>query len=176
MAPTPTVVAAKVAAVVAARATIVVVATIAPARMERILHPDAVGAAAIDCQGSAMTALRPFDIPFVLLATAITIGSTLLVYGNSAGTARVVVEAGNREWVYSLENDETVLVTGPLGISTIAIHDGKVHFEDSPCANQVCVASGTIERPGQWIACLPNAVFVRIEGSPGEDEPDATSR
>ncbi len=123
-----------------------------------------------------MTALRPFDIPLVLVAVAITLASTLLVYGNSAGTARVVVEAGDREWIYSLENDEKISVTGPLGISIIAIHDGKVHFEESPCVNQVCVASGTIERPGQWLACLPNAVFVRIEGSPGEDEPDATSR
>jgi len=144
--------------------------------MVKILPPDAAGAVAIDGKGSAMTALRPFDIPLVLLAVAITLVSTLLVYGNSAGTARVVVEAGNREWVYSLENDETVSVTGPLGTSTIAIHNGKVHFEESPCANQVCVASGTIERPGQWIACLPNAVFVRIEGIPDEDEPDATSR
>jgi hypothetical protein len=123
-----------------------------------------------------MTALRPFDIPIVLVAVAITAAWTFVVYGNSAGTARVVVEAGGSQWVYSLENDEMVPVSGPLGISTIAIHEGKVHFGESPCANQVCVASGTIERPGQWIACLPNAVFVRIEGSPAEDEPDATSR
>jgi len=123
-----------------------------------------------------MTALRPFDIPLVLVAAAITVASTLLAYGTSAGTARVVVEAGDQQWVYTLENAVTVPVTGSLGISTIVIHNGEVHFEKSPCVNQVCVASGTIKRPGQWIACLPNAVFVRIEGSPAEDEPDATSR
>ena len=66
--------------------------------------------------------------------------------------------------------DQTVRVTvpGPLGISIIELEDEKARFLSSPCANQICIASGAVQRRAQWIACLPNAVLVRVEGSAGQ--------
>ena len=35
-------------------------------------------------------------------------------------------------------------------------------------SRQVCVHMGAISKPGQWVACLPNKVFVRVRGNSGQ--------
>jgi hypothetical protein len=47
----------------------------------------------------------------------------------------------------------------------IEIGDGRARVLASPCTNQTCVASGTIHSRGQWIACLPNGIFVSVESA-----------
>jgi len=37
--------------------------------------------------------------------------------------------------------------------------------EDSPCRDKICVLGGWISHSGEWLACLPNSVFVRVEGA-----------
>jgi hypothetical protein len=44
------------------------------------------------------------------------------------------------------------------------IRDGSAWVVSSQCPNQICVRQGKISRPGQWIACLPNDIFIRISG------------
>ncbi len=120
--------------------------------------------------------LKAFDIPAVALAAAVAVVSAVLVYGGGAGETRVIIESHGKTWVYPLDADEEVSVPGELGSTVVHIHGGKVAVESSPCANQTCVAAGAIDSNGQWIACLPNGVFVRIEGSSKNEAPDATSR
>jgi hypothetical protein len=59
-------------------------------------------------------------------------------------------------------------VKGPLGETVVVISGGKARVEDSPCPDKLCVHMPAISKPGQWIACLPNRVFVRVRGSSGE--------
>jgi hypothetical protein len=120
--------------------------------------------------------LKPFDVPAVLLAAAITAGAAFWVYGGASGEAKVIIESGDKTWVYPLDAEETIAVPGALGTTVVHIHDGAAAVESSPCENQTCVAAGSIHLNGQWVACLPNAVFVRIEGSAIDEVPDATSR
>lgn len=122
--------------------------------------------------------LKPFDLVILMMAIGLTALSAWLVYGPAAGanTARqVIIEGSDQTWVYPLKSEETIQVTGPLGITIVEIHDGHAHIEQSPCKNQTCVSSGSISRPGDWIACLPNSVFVRIEGSEQEGGVDAAT-
>jgi hypothetical protein len=95
----------------------------------------------------------------------------------AAGKPEAIISDGSKnEWVYPLDVDRHVEVTGPLGITVVHIHSGEVCIESSPCPNKTCVAAGDISKPGQWVACLPNQVFVRIEGGPEHgDEIDAHS-
>jgi hypothetical protein len=66
--------------------------------------------------------------------------------------------------VYPLGADRTVTVSGPLGDTVVEIRGGQARVLSSPCAEKICVRSGAIARPGQWIACLPNRVFLDVQG------------
>ena len=70
-----------------------------------------------------------------------------------------------------LTEDRTILAKGPLGNTEVQIAGRKVWVDDSPCTNKVCIAMGTITQSGQYVACLPNHVFVRITG--GTQNPEA---
>ncbi len=80
-------------------------------------------------------------------------------------TAHVVIEASGAQWIYTLDQDRVERVRGPLGDTIVVIRDGAARVESSPCPDKLCVLAGAISRPGQWVACLPNKVMVRIGGS-----------
>ena len=67
------------------------------------------------------------------------------------------------ELLKSLNKNQDFHATGPLGVNHIVIKDKTVSIKTSPCHNQLCVRSGQISRSGQWIACLPNRIFVALE-------------
>lgn len=106
-------------------------------------------------------------------AAAIAI-SAAFVYGGGHDAPRVVISGKGGEWVYPLDKDRQIEVEGPLGQTLVAIEGGAVHIEDSPCPNKTCIAAGAVREPGQWLACLPNAVFVRVEGGKKETTVDAS--
>jgi len=129
-----------------------------------------VGAAAENDDGRGRP--RRFRLTIVdaaaILAAASAVFLSSLGAVDAAGEPRVVISDGQGgEWIYPLNQDREIEIPGPLGSTTIHIHSG-VAIESSPCPNQTCVAAGSIERPGQWVACLPNQVFVRVEG--GSDD------
>jgi hypothetical protein len=108
--------------------------------------------------------LKPLDYVAALGAAALVALSFASTYASRSDELRVVVTGRGGEWVYPLETARTLEIDGPLGIETVRIEDSTARISAAPCANQTCVAMGAISRPGQWIACLPNRVFVRIEG------------
>jgi hypothetical protein len=98
--------------------------------------------------------------------------SSLYAFGNRGTGGEVLIEASGERWIYQLGEEGTKPVSGPLGITIVRIGDGAAWIEDSPCRDKLCVASGRISKPGQWIACLPNKVFLRIGGE-SEEKVDA---
>ena len=119
-------------------------------------------------------ALKPFDIPVILAACLLTAAAFYSAYGPAASAGRggaavqVTLRGEGGSWVYPLDAEEKVEVPGPLGNTVIRIHGNEAWVESSPCANQSCVAAGRIKKPGQWTACLPNNVFLVMEGSDGK--------
>lgn len=67
--------------------------------------------------------------------------------------------------MYPIATKTTVAVPGPLGITHVVLDGGGVYIHDSPCKEKICVNMGRISAVGSWVACLPNRVFVRIEGT-----------
>lgn len=106
---------------------------------------------------------RPLDACLLAVYLAALAASVLLLRGARTGTPLLVVGAPGGEYVYPLDKDRTVAAAGALGISLIVIQDGSASFADSPCPNHLCVQSPAISRGGDWTACLPNQVFIRIE-------------
>ncbi len=118
--------------------------------------------------------LRLFDVVAILVALAAIGGFSLLAYSGGSGPAEVVIEASGSRWIYPLGEDRTVSAHGPIGETIVVIGGGKAFVKDSPCPDKLCVLSGAISRPGQWVACLPNKIMVSIRGG-SEQSVDVTS-
>ncbi len=101
----------------------------------------------------------------ILTALLVIGGFSLYAYGGRNTAGDVVIEASGSQWIYPLDVDRREAVPGPLGKTIVVIGGGKAWVEDSPCPDKLCVHMPAISRPGQWIACLPNRVFVRVRGS-----------
>lgn len=131
--------------------------------------------AAIAAIKHSITRFRPWDLVILAISVLITFSSFILVYATNTSNLQVVIEGVGQSYIYPLSANETISVQGPLGNTIVVIHQGAVHVEDSPCKNKLCIAMGEISRPGQWVACLPNQVFVRIIGTPAKDGLDGST-
>jgi hypothetical protein len=111
---------------------------------------------------------RILDLVVLALAIAVTVGVSVRVYKGGSEQLYVHITAKSGEWIESLDKDQELKVQGPLGITYVEIENNKVRILDSPCKNKLCVAMGEIDEENQWIACMPNKVFIRIGGRSAE--------
>ncbi len=118
---------------------------------------------------------RILDIAAFLAGAAIIALVSILVYSGSSETVSLRITGDSGEWIESLDEHKDIEVPGPLGTTIVHIEGGIVRIADSPCKNKLCIAMGAISQDRQWIACLPNNVFVRIQGGSDKDEPDAAA-
>ncbi len=124
-----------------------------------------------------MRQLKPFDILFFTLFLTVSVLSFTL-YTTVSANPEVHVTSGGKEWVYDLAVDTMATFEGPVGETVIEIVNNKVRVHESDCKNKVCVLAGWISKPGEWVACLPNNVFIVIQGEhtqAKEGEVDDTS-
>lgn len=121
--------------------------------------------------------MRPkiLDIVLLALALAATVFVSAKVFAGSGGEVSVRISGSEGEWAFPLSRDLEFPVKGPLGTTVVEIKDGRAAVETSPCPNQTCVLAGFVDKPGQWVACLPNHVFVRLEGSTGAERLDGAT-
>ncbi len=108
--------------------------------------------------------LKVLDLPIILLSLAVLLASILLVKQGKGAEKLLVIGSPEGEFVYPLSKDAVYKIQGALGISEIVISGGKARFLDSPCPSKTCVMTGELSEPGQWAACLPNEIFIRVEG------------
>ncbi len=115
--------------------------------------------------------IRPklFDIVIVALALTAFAASAIVIYGGPAPSS-IVVSTDEGEWIYPLNESRIIEVQGKLGVVSISIEGGKARFLDSPCKNKLCIGSAPIGVTGEWSACLPSGVFIRVEGDADEDD------
>lgn len=120
---------------------------------------------------------RILDIAVFIAGLAAVIFVSLGVYSASGDTLYVEITGKSGEWIEALDMEKVIEVPGPLGSSFVHIENGAVAITDSPCENKLCVGMGSISEANQWVACLPNEVFVRIgSGRTGEGSAlDATA-
>jgi hypothetical protein len=119
--------------------------------------------------------LRPFDYLAILLSVAAVGAFSVFAYaGRGKSGDVVVIEASGQRWLYPLGQSRREEVLGPLGVTVVVIKDGKAAVVDSPCPDKLCVHMAAVSKPGQWIACLPNRVFVRVRGDDGQKTDDTS--
>lgn len=118
-----------------------------------------------------MRYLRAGDLLLVILTAVLIAAVSVLVYSDTREQgSEVHIQVQGREYVYELDEDREIEVSGPIGTTGIVVSDGAVHVHDSPCRAKICISAGSISRPGQWIICLPNSVFITIEGETPDQE------
>ena len=114
---------------------------------------------------AAKMRLKWLDIAMPIVFTAAIVFSILAAKRNKGSILQLQVQGPSAKYIYPLNRNGEYKVPGLLGNSIIVINDGKAFFKDSPCPNKTCVHTGTINRNGDWAACLPNDVFIRISGT-----------
>lgn len=121
--------------------------------------------------------IRPklFDIIILLIGILVVIFMSVSVYSTRGNTLYVHISGETGEWIESLDKDQELQIPGPLGTTFVHIENHSVRIEDSPCDNKLCIAMGAISQANQWVACLPNKVFVKIESGTQKDEIDASA-
>lgn len=115
------------------------------------------------------------DIAAFILGVMAVVFISATVYSDKGGSLYVHITGETGEWIEPLNVDKEIEVPGPLGATYVHIENNAAAITDSPCKNKLCIAMGAISQMNQWIACLPNNVFVRIEGRTEKDAIDAAA-
>jgi hypothetical protein len=118
---------------------------------------------------------RLADMAVFVVVFAVTAICALKVYGGGREGVRLHIQGTGGSWVYPMDRTERVEIPGPLGQTVVELSGGRARVISSPCANKTCIASGTIHRRGQWVACLPNGVSLTVEGENTEPDLDAAA-
>jgi hypothetical protein len=108
--------------------------------------------------------LRILDLLAVTLSLAVVGILSVHAYGGSTG-GLVRIDSQSGPEIYPLDQPRTIKVSGPIGTDVIEIRDGAARVVEADCRDKVCIAMGAISRPGAWVACLPNRVFLRVLGT-----------
>lgn len=120
-----------------------------------------------------LSSFRPIDGILLALVLTISVISGFYIYGNRGSRLHLVIEAPSGSWIYDLNTDRTVDIPGPLGNTVVRIEGGTARITDSPCPNKTCIAAPPVAHKGDWNACLPNKVILRVDGEQADEEPDA---
>ncbi len=108
-----------------------------------------------------------FIILLILISTFLLVKSMHFSKGDT-----VTINADGKIYEYSLAKNAEYSVEGPIGITKVLVHDGKVRIIDSPCLNKNCVH----QKDGSTIICLPNKVIVKVNAKSTEEEFDGIAQ
>ncbi len=60
---------------------------------------------------------------------------------------------------------KSISVNGTQGKTILKVESGKVHVHSSACRHELCKLSGFASKRGDFIACAPNKVIIKIESA-----------
>lgn len=112
-----------------------------------------------------LTGLKWGDSLVIAIGTMVVIALFNTLWLGEAAS-KVQIRAGSQIFsTLSLNQQRVVEVPGPLGITKVAIDNGKVRVASDPSPRQYCVKQGWLEQAGQVAMCLPNQVSVELLGT-----------
>jgi hypothetical protein len=119
-----------------------------------------------------MNYFKPADLFILIFAAAVLILLSVRAANINSAVLYARITAENGVWEYPLDEKREFFLEGPAGKTEVHIENGKVHVVESACRDKLCIHAGEIQRGGEWLACLPNSIFILIIGKNG-DGPDA---
>lgn len=107
---------------------------------------------------------------FTLLAVGVVLGILFLFryvpfedHAPERFTVTIESMRGTQEVLVTPERNEEITLSGPLGVTIVAVRGGKVFVVTSPCPDKVCIKTGKIPDDADFIACVPNRVLIRMQ-------------
>jgi hypothetical protein len=116
--------------------------------------------------------IKAIDVLIFLLSFAAIVAVGIRVYGQPSQNPVAMVTSPEGQWIFPLSTAQILTPSGLQGGCVVSFEDGSVRVIQSDCPEQICIRSGRVSRPGQWIACVPHRVFIEIQGR-DEDPVDA---
>jgi hypothetical protein len=111
--------------------------------------------------------LKVGDIILIALTLGLVIFFSARVLFSGPAVDHVQITGQNTQALYSLEENRSVEVDGPLGTTEVIIAGGEVWIRSSPCREKICMKMGHISRCGEQLICIPNSVVVELVGEEG---------
>ncbi len=113
------------------------------------------------------------DIILILLIGLITASFFIFKsFSDKDLIARIYFDGKLVESVNLSEKEEKRILTGENSSIVIVAENGKIFFEKSSCPDGVCTDSGELYRNGDFAACLPEKVIIKVSGVK-DKSPDA---
>lgn len=115
--------------------------------------------------------LRLFDVVFLIVFAACVVGSFIFLGKKKSSGANLCVKTPAGRFIYPLDKDTELDFEGVIGHTKVIIRGGQAWVTESACDNKNCIFMGKLSRSTDFVACLPNAVILTVEGD--DDEFDA---
>ena len=108
--------------------------------------------------------LRPGDW-LVVLGGALLVGLSIPIFWQGGLADRAIIRQEGRVFAeVDLRTKRQLEVSGPLGVTLIAVEPGRARVVSDPGPRQYCVRQGWLMRPGEIAICAPNRVSLQIAG------------
>lgn len=109
--------------------------------------------------------MKKGDIVIIILGLLFAGAASLAMQGRGNGEY-VQITANGETDRYPISEDRTIeQKTRKGGFNTIVIKDNEVYMKNASCPDQICVHHKAVSKNGESIICLPNTVYIEIEGS-----------
>ncbi len=112
-----------------------------------------------------LSLLKPGDWITLLGGAALTAWLALACWQGGAPDKAIIRSGGKVFREVPLNHDTTISIPGPLGTSTVAIHNLQARIASDPSPRQLCVHQGWLKQAGEIAICLPNQVSVELVGA-----------
>lgn len=103
--------------------------------------------------------IRDIIIVVAVLCVSVLLGFVPISCGGE-GDVFTVNDAG-KITEYPLSADRTVV----LEHATVVVEGGTVRVEKSDCKDKVCENFGSISKAGESIICIPNRLYITVNGT-----------
>lgn len=109
--------------------------------------------------------LRSGDWLVLFLSLAVCFISFPLSWHGGVAEKAVIRRGGEILGEFDLSRNRRIDVSGPLGITRIAIDRNRVRVISDPGLHQYCVRQGWLQHAGEIAICAPNQVSVQVVGT-----------
>lgn len=111
------------------------------------------------------------DVIFIAILAVFCIGICIFVYrgANVEGSSVTITVDGETYGVYSLLQEQTIVIETELGKNVIEIKGGKAYMLQASCPDQLCVDQNRIAYDKESIICLPNKVVLTVTSDTKSD-------
>lgn len=127
--------------------------------------------------GSTLQKITRWDIVFLIFLATAGLLSTFWIWQphTEAGACLEVYQNGTLIKTIPLDKDTKETISTESGESnTFLIQNGTVTMTGSDCGDHTCIRTGSIQKTGETIVCLPHRLVLRIStDTPADNSPDA---